>query len=340
MYFPVFACDIGFGQTKVAARLPGPENKLFYDSFPSLSPRHVTSNLSSHLPNAVANRTYIVRVDDVEFAVGPDVKFAVGGTTGNGRTLTDDFPTSVNYKALFLGALAHVDATEVDLLVLGLPVHTMKLYKDHLLKHFVGEFQVRGKSVVVHKVIILPQPVGALLHYGSTIEEGLSQDENRLIVDCGYVTTDWVLSHGYRMIESRSSGTPTGVSAILNSMADLISKDEGKPFDQIERIDDALISGKPMRFFKNMIQPDKLRSYLDNSSFITDDCAKKIRSSVGDGGDLSSILMVGGGSHYFAPSIAKSFQDVEIIQLDNSPFCNVNGFLLFGEHQHKRLKAA
>lgn len=339
MHFDAVGLDIGYGRTKVAVRL-GQEAKIFTDSFPSLAPRHVSSNLSSHLPSAVPPTIYVVKVDDVEFAVGPDVAFAVGGQTGNGRTLTDDFPMSVNYRALFLGALAHIGATEIDVLVLGLPVHTMNQYKEHLGRTFKGAFQVLNKTVVVHNVVVLPQPTGAMLHYGSTLSETLNDGENRLIIDCGYVTTDWVLANGYRMIESRSSGTPIGASTILVAIADLISKDEGKPFDQIERIDDCLIGNKPMRFFQKMITPEQMRTYLQNCSFITDDAAKKIRSTVGDGSDLRSILLAGGSARYFKPSIMKSFPDVEIICLDDSPFCNVRGFLTMGETYAKRKKSA
>lgn len=337
MHFDSMGLDVGYGRTKIAVRLPS-EQGIFTDSFPSLVPQHVSENLSSHVPSAEVARTYIVKIDGVEFAVGPDVRFSIGGQTGSGRTLTDDFPMSVNYKALFLGALAHVGATEIDVLVLGLPVHTMEKYKAHLATTFKGTFKAGEKEVVVHDVRVLPQPSGAMIHYGTTLSESLNDGENRLIIDCGYVTTDWVLANGYRMIESRSSGTPVGASTILMSIANRISKFENKQFDHIERIDESLITNKPMRLFKKMIAPEIVRDYLTSSSFIMEDTAKKIRANVGDGSDLCSILMVGGGARYFGPSIQKSFPDVEIIYLDESPYCNVRGFLLMGEAQAKRNK--
>ena len=101
MHFPVMALDIGFGRTKIAVRYPK-ESDMFTDGFPSLAPRNVSGTLSTNVPNPAVNRTYIVNVNNVDFAVGPDVKFSLGGATGSGRTLTDDFPMSVNYEALFL----------------------------------------------------------------------------------------------------------------------------------------------------------------------------------------------------------------------------------------------
>lgn len=339
MYFPVLAIDIGYGRTKMAARLPNVSG-IYTDSFPSLAPRHISSNLSSHFSSSTKTKIYVVSVNDVQYAVGPEVKFSIGGGTGNGRTLTDDFPTSDCYMALFLGALYHLDATEIDVLVLGLPVHTMHRNKDYLLTHFSGTFNVGGKTVTVKKIVILPQPVGAMIHYGATLDEAIRDGENRLIIDAGYVTTDWVLVNGYRMIESRSSGTPIGSSAVLNAIAEKIGHDEGVAFDAIERIDESLIENKPLRCFKKVLSPETVNQYLAKAIFVTDVAAEKIRASVGDAADLHSILMVGGSARYFTPSIEKSFPMVEIVHLDHSPYCNVQGFLLFGESHLKRLKAA
>ena len=339
MHFSVMALDIGFGRTKIAVRYPK-ESDMFTDGFPSLAPRNVSGTLSTNVPNPAVNRTYIVNVNNVDFAVGPDVKFSLGGATGSGRTLTDDFPMSVNYEALFLGALAHVDATEIELLVMGLPVHTMDKYKKHLVTKFTGTFTVGARDVTIKKILILPQPLGAMLHYGSIIDYSLNDGETRLIIDCGYVTTDWVVASGYRIIESRSNGIPTGVSAILSAVADLISKAEGTKFVNIERIDECLMNGKDLRIFKNNLSAEKLKNYVKNSHYIVDDCIKTISARVGDSTDLKSILVCGGGANYFLPAIQECFPLVEIELLDNSPYCNVRGFLLFGESQLRRLEAA
>lgn len=339
MHYSVLALDIGFGRTKMAVRLPEGD-QIFTDSFPSLTPRLVSSNLSSHITNAAANRIYTVKVDGVDFAVGPDVKFAIGGTTGSGRTLTDDFPTSVNYIALFLGALQHVSATDIDILVLGLPVHTMKKYDKILAQKFAGTFQLVDNEVTIRKVIVLPQPVGAMIQYSTTRAEEIVDGEKRLIIDCGYRTTDWVVADGYRMIESRSSGTPIGVSTILHAIADLIAKDSGHPCDELEAIDDSLYGKKKFRHFKSVYQASQLKALLKNAAFISDDCAKLIKTNVGTGSDLESILLVGGGAHYFYDSVAKSFPDAEIENMNDSPNCNVLGFLTVGEHQAAKLRAA
>lgn len=334
MQFPILALDIGFGLTKMAVRYPEDLN-LFTDAFPSIALR-VVGGVPSEIPSPEARRTYFVTVNKINFAVGPDVKFLLGGGTGSGRNLADDFPMSCEYEALFLGALLHVKATEVDVLVMGLPVHTINKYMQHLVTKFTGKFFVGNRQITIKQILILPLPLGAMFHYGSTIDYSLRDNEMRLTVDCGYLTTDWVVTSNYRIHGGRSDGVSKGILSILSAVSALISKHSDTPFANLERLDDSLLNSKELRIFRKKMSLEKLNFYVKNSSYVIDNCVKEIGDTVGDFGDLSSILVCGGGAEYFLPSIKKTFPDVDIVLLENSPFCNVRGFLLFGESRLRR----
>ncbi|MBC3881582.1 PRTRC system protein D [Undibacterium sp. LX40W] len=335
MLIPAVGLDVGFGYVKVAKRSPQNANLTQFESFPSLAPRRIRSDAKIHDPSVI-ERIYHVNVNGVEFSVGPDVKHIVGGASGSGRALNDDYPRTVNYEALFLGGLALLEATEIGVLVMGLPVHTIRAHKEFVTTKFCGEFEVADKVVKVNHVHVIPQPIGAILHYGESVNHRITMEDNFLVNDFGYGTTDWVTTRGMKTIESRSGGTPIGGSTILKSIADLISQDIGKKYDEIERIDDAIIYQKDLKIFGYTYTPTDLKAYLKSSKYIADDCANKIKSSVGDGSDLNCILNVGGGSLYFGESIEEVFGGVKIETLANPRFCVASGLLEYGESQMRK----
>ncbi|MEB0032984.1 PRTRC system protein D [Undibacterium sp. RTI2.1] len=333
MHFKAAAIDLGFGQTKWAVRL---DDEIVTGSFSSLAPAASANTVSTNLGNFAQRNTIKVNIDGAWFEVGPDVHLAMGGTN-SGRVLSEDFPKSKNYKALLFCALYYAGIDQVDVLTLGLPVHTMPLYANFLKEMFKDPVVVNGRMITVGRVIVLPQPVGSLAMFGFTNSQQINDGNTRLVIDPGYVTTDWVVANGFNMIDGRSGGKVGGVSHILKHIAELISaKYGGGKFDRIERIDDAFVSGKKFHYFKHEIGQEELESYLSSSTQVIEESVKEIKTRVGDVDDLQSILITGGGARFYEKVIKATFPMNDVHSLDQPAFTNVIGFLLVAENMQRR----
>ncbi len=164
MKTPVFAIDVGYGNTKWAYRTAS--GTIATGMFPSLAPLTASRTLSSVGDGLLATRKVAtVKIDDIEYEVGPDVSLtAAYGKTG--RTLSDDFVTTNNYAALLAGALHFADVIQVGQLMLGLPVHNFGIYSATLQQKFSGELDFGLARVKVGAVSVLPQPIGSLILKG------------------------------------------------------------------------------------------------------------------------------------------------------------------------------
>jgi len=154
--------------------------------------------------------------------------------------LSEDFCLTPNYAALLGGSLHFAGVTEVELLVLGLPVHTIAKFSNHLKETFTGTHDFGHGSVSIGTVKVVPQPLGSLVSFSEYGGNRFDRENAHLVVDVGYFTTDWVVAHGFTMNDRRSGGAPGGASQIYQRIASLISSAEGDTVGDIERIDNRL----------------------------------------------------------------------------------------------------
>ena len=158
---------------------------------------------------AVAGGTYLV---------GPDSASGLAAGT-SGRAQTENYSATPEYLALTRGALYFTGLTQIDTLCLGLPVHLFAQRKAVVESHAKGTHSVRGRTIQVNRVIVVPQPMGALVHLG---KQDKLRAETVLIIDVGFGTVDWLLvetQNGKRkMVPARSGGQPIGVRELIESM--------------------------------------------------------------------------------------------------------------------------
>ena len=112
----VRAIDLGFGHTKFTT--VNASGELRYASFPSLALASVEPHTAR--PLLAPRRTVSVRVGQLFYEVGPDV--LVVGARNTPILSVEGYTQSADYKALMLGALHYMQADEIDVLVVGLPV--------------------------------------------------------------------------------------------------------------------------------------------------------------------------------------------------------------------------
>ncbi|KDR40791.1 PRTRC system protein D [Caballeronia glathei] len=330
----VFAVDVGYGNTKFAFRM---QSNVVSRMFPSIAPLSVSDAVSGFGQGVLSKRDVEpIEIAGTVYEVGPDVDRS--SAYGNaGRTLSEDFCTTPNYAALLGGSLRYARITEVDRLVLGLPVHSIAKYSAGLRESFTGALKFGHGAVQVGSVKVVPQPLGSLVSFSEYGGSRFDRDNAHLVIDVGYFTTDWVVANGFTMNDRRSGGAPGGASQVYQHVASLIAKQEGEPVSDIERIDESLRLQKPLLFYRQEID---LKPLLEQSQAVILSTVKQIQNKVGRTADIRSIVLTGGGAALYEPAIREAFPRTQIDVLDSPCFANVKGFLIVGESTLARERKA
>jgi plasmid segregation protein ParM len=324
MKFINLAVDGGHGYHKAAYR--DADGVLRTSAFRSVASM-VTDSTASRLSSAITGPTSLktVRVAGVTYEIDLD-----GDSTPTGlfaeRNEADDFPSRPEFDALLYGVLLSVNATEVRNLVLGLPLHTLSKFTGLLKQKFQGRLAFGHDACFVERVIVVPQPVGSLLTLkasGSTVF-GTS---TTCLVDAGHYTVDWLTTTGLKVDHSRSGGRPNGASLVYRRISELLSAEFNERFDALDRIDLALRSRTPLRAYGRAIN---LEPYLRQALAVTTDVVRAIRARVRTAEDLT-IVVTGGAAPLYLQALGSVFPGCPIVQMNDSRFTNVAGFLLAGE---------
>lgn len=92
----------------------------------------------------------------------------------------------------------------------------------HLRSAFAGNNSYGDVEFDVGSVIVLPQPLGALVNFSRYHE--FDKEDPHLIIDVGYFTTDWVVATGLTIDEERSGGHHSGASHYYEAIAAVIKE--------------------------------------------------------------------------------------------------------------------
>jgi plasmid segregation protein ParM len=88
-----------------------------------------------------------------------------------------------------------------------------------------------GKSVTVGKALAVAQPQGALIQYAVENQKMAAiGNEESLIIDPGARTFDWLVARGTRLVQKQSYSLDRGMSDILRTIADEMTKSLGIRF--------------------------------------------------------------------------------------------------------------
>jgi plasmid segregation protein ParM len=322
----VRSLDLGWGYTKYSS-LDLATDCIEFSSFPSLAPRHTGVDLSMSLLGK--RDTVVVSVDGTKYEVGPDSSDL--DTNDVSRNLNDQFIHTEQYKAVFYGALHYMGDEEIDLLVVGLPLSNMQAAQK-LKDLVIGTHKIAtDRTVVVKDALVLPQPLGGLYYCFSLKEsneafEFLDEDMN-LVIDPGFLTFDFLLSNGEKVIENRSSAHTGGVSKVLRSIGESISAKYGIKYENLGAID----KGLRRRKLKINGEVEQLEEHIRNTRSVLEGSVNYMRNIVGDGSDIDNIILLGGGSHIYKRTIEQYYPKHTIITLDDAQTANVKGYQLAGE---------
>lgn len=322
----VRALDLGWGYTKFSRRDPV-DDDLEFMSFPSLAPRHTGMDLSMSI---IGKRdTRVVNVDGTLYEVGPDS--ADLDTTDASRNLNDQYIYTEQYKAVFYGALSYMDEPVIDLLVVGLPLSNMQA-APKLKELMVGVHKVsEGKEVHVKDCLVLPQPLGGLYYCFSLSKEKSEfeflREEMNLVIDPGFLTFDFLLSNGEKVVDNRSGAHTGGVSKVLRSLADSVSAKFNIKYENLSALD----TGLRRRKIRVNGQVEQLDEHIKNTRSVLEGSVNYMRNMVGAGTDVDNIILLGGGGHIFKRTIEQFYPQHTVHVLEDAQLANAKGFQLAGE---------
>lgn len=321
----VRALDLGWGYTKYSSFDPE-AGGLVYRSFPSLAPRSTGVDLSLSILGK--RDTVVVDVDGTKYEVGPDAGDL--DTSDASRNLNDQYIHTEQYKAVFFGALHYIGEAKIDLLVVGLPLSGMH-NAAKLKALMVGTHRINETSTVeVKDALVLPQPMGGLCYCMSLKDKPefeFLEEDTTLVIDPGFLTFDFLVAHGDRVVENRSSAHTGGVSKVLRSIADSISQKFGIKYENLSAVDKAL---RRRRIKINGVVED-LNDHIKNTRAVLEGSVNYMRNMVGDGSDIDTVILLGGGSNIYQKTIEAYYPKHTLIAVEDSQTANVKGFQLAGE---------
>ena len=205
------AIDLGYGHVKFStAHASTHEGKLKLPcaSFPSLpvpSPAAASEctdgaeEAAQGLPIEVDGQHYRISQTPEQIALPSHVR-------GGG----DSYIGSNFYRVCMAAAvkMMRLQVPCIAHLVLGTPVSNFEAGKKAIVEHFSRGVTFDGKTVQIDHIHVLRQPLGGLIyHYRRSGREGDVARFNRLIVDPGYGTLDWVVARGLHVNAPRSGST-------------------------------------------------------------------------------------------------------------------------------------
>lgn len=323
--------DLGWGYTKYSKTDADGKSEFF--SFPSLAPKSTRQDMSMGILGK--RDTVVVEVEGTDYEVGPDS----GDLDSNDstRNLNDGYIFSDQYKALFYGALHYMEADVIDLLVVGLPISGLN-HINALHKIMIGKHEIyKNKTVTVKNVLVLPQPLGGLYHCMSMKQDEKFQcldEEYNLVIDPGFLTFDFLVSNGDKLIENRSDAHAGGVSKILRAIALSISEKHHIKYENLSAID----KGLKRKFMKINGKKEDLLDHIKNTKSVIEGSVNYMKNIVGDGSDIDNIILFGGGSEVFKKTIEAAYPKHSIIVLSDPQFANVKGFKEAGLKHAEKLK--
>ncbi|MHB0929465.1 MAG: ParM/StbA family protein, partial [Candidatus Nanopelagicales bacterium] len=244
--------------------------------------------------------------------------------------LNDQYMYTDQYMAVYKGALHYIGEPIIDLLVVGLPLNNMGA-AGALKSRLMGTHVINSsKTVVVHDVLVLPQPMGALYYCMSQKNKPEFEfllEEVNLVIDPGFLTFDFLLSNGDKVIENRSNAHAGGISKILRAMADSISETHQVTYANLSAID----KGLRRRKLKINGTPVSLDEHINNTRSLVEGSVNFMKNIVGSGSDIDNIILAGGGAYMYRKVLEQHYPNHTFLILEDPQLANVKGFQLAGE---------
>lgn len=307
----IVAVDIGYGRVKLY-------NSNIKISYPSYLVRFTEPNLAlfSSTPDMIETN------DGNKYYIGESAY-----TMGNLISLIgDNFHGSSEWKALLVYALHRYfqekgTYSDIDILVLGLPMNQFSEEKKHKIKNYKNiSAIVNGESlnVKVKDTVVLPQGAGAVMLYRN-------QYNSLAIVDIGYYTVDLALFLDGKFIFSKSLSFNFGIHELYKNIAKIISKKfnyrpDFKKVEEIVRTKKLKIKGVEQKV-DDIVDECKMNYSFDLVNMIKDEWEDSQK-------EADKMLFIGGGAEVIKDILP---DDPQFLIPQNPAFANAEGYLKYAE---------
>lgn len=318
----VVVVEVGAGNTKYVASKNG--QVVASGHMPSVVALAGTGALSSFQRNCNSEEVTPI-VDGVEYKVSLVPNRGVVGATRVAPG--DDFQNSSYHTALLAAGLHAVGLNQIDILVVGAPVHTFEKHRDHLAS-IRGAVDFGLSHHQIDNSIVLPQPFGSLL---AGINEGFltnAAHHVQLVIDVGYYSIDVLRVRGLTLEHAHCFGLEAGMGKVYRTMADALALHLRKPISNLDQLEHCLRTKTPYTVHG---QPVVLERFMQGIAAQLEACALEIYGRAGSPENLSSICLTGGGGEFFRAAIMKAFGDIPVQVLRDPLMANARGFLVAGQ---------
>ena len=326
----VRAIDLGYGNTKyIKDHRPG--EAPVCASFKSIS---LPANDSALDVGPFERRdTQIVLVDGVNYEAGNDIQSALGKhyvTPLNNQSIH-----SPQYEVQMKASLLSMEIDHIDRLVLGTPVHLLPTFGQKLKEAYQGKITLnKEKSITIDEVIVVAQPLGGYAAFLDTLDKKLLNDllqQEILVIDPGYYTFDWIDCKRFVVNEALSGSVEGGISAMLQDIADAISKDPDInpsriPITNLLPIDEALYTGK----FRFGTKTHSIKKHLTAAKHHFNHVMTVLLNTLPANNAIKHVVVIGGAAKSYANPIKQTFPDKKVHVANNPLFANVSGFQKIG----------
>jgi plasmid segregation protein ParM len=330
------AADVGYGWTKFSTgpvRADG-DGRIVIDAqgFQSAPFQRVAGFEMGSVGKLPKMTT--VSVAGISYCVSEDPTLL--GPAASTRIEGDNFVSSVAHEVCLAAAIKEMGVNEIESLVLGTPVGNFATAKEALLKKFSDGITFDGRSVPIRQLRVLAQPIGGLVwHYFSTSRASELKGVQRLLVDVGYGTLDWVVTQGLIPNPTKSGSTRDGVSKFIDAVCRMLEDGQSgidKDAVTIEGVDKLITRNTPF------VYGGREWTFADVApqvAKIAEDATQKILASIGRTKTLQSVVLMGGGARLYQSVLHKALQPLKIELIGDAQYANVNGFQLIAEPKNK-----
>jgi PRTRC genetic system protein D len=245
------------------------------------------------------------------FLVGPDA-WRIGDHRYDTRLRSREYPSSTGYQAHCEGGIAFMEQAELDVLAVALPLSTIDDEADNLERllrgtHYVPNPATGGRElmrVIVHNVIVISQPVAALL--GAVGSHPELAEGWVLAVDPGFHTIDYLLAHNLEPNHAHSGVIEAGACEFLDRLSLHVEDQFAKAYPSVRgglglprhRFEQALASGATI--LKTPQGDLDLSSALVSADQLLDDYWTTIISDQASLQDIQHVVIAGGLADRFA----------------------------------------
>ena len=325
MKVSAFGVDIGYSHTKSAFRTG---NDISTVTFPSLAPVAPPADLEKIRQRmGDESKAALLQVHHSHYAVGHDLE-SLFTCRRNRRTFFDSFCLTPVYAALLGGALHFAGATEIECLVLGLPVNATSTYWTYLRDAFTGALDFGKCAINVRSVLVVPQLYGSLRSFADSGDGRFDASNEHLLIDVGFSKTNWLLYREPTSTDFAQGVVHGGAWHVYRTIGSLIADQESCPIDNMDRIGRCLQDSLPLLHNDKAID---LAHPLRKSQSVTNATIRKIRDKLASLSGLRSVVLTGGGAALYEPAVRATFPRTRIDVLDDPSQTNATGFLRIGE---------